>query len=490
MEAATIPTTKARRKAFVFVDPLTQDTDVLDRALREGTVGVCAILHALERVRSPAEESGILAWYRANEPQFEFVIGAKGVVEMLDKLQDLALQHDLEYIGCASVDHDAGLDSSDILAACLGLPHNDLKMCRARRVKSQMKIAVSEAGLRCPKFATCRTAASLPQILSDAGLSYPIVVKTPAGAGTNQVWVCHDEARARSATSAVLQGPDWFGRRPLYALLEEYIPGSEYAVNMICTPTETYVTDIWRYIKTEDSEGVMVYERSELVFDIENYSEMIDYSKKTAAAVGISVGPAHLEVKCPYVDTKEPTMMEIAARFAGGWKSRLTATVVPGWDPYQAALDALCGRTPRMPESFKPTELVFYVFCRTDRAGSIREIKGVEEIQKLPTYHSHYLFARVGMSVRHTRDIFSHPMTVFLVSKDVNRNQIESDEAAIHNLFRIVYEDEAVPIVDADETGGEVETEDTEDDSMLSDRGASLSVDMGTTTEDKDEPLV
>eukprot|EP00741_Cyanophora_paradoxa_P007000 tig00001067_g6772.t1 len=431
------------RRAFIFLDPLSQDPELIARCVARGDIAVALILHRLEShwgQEGPLDIDAVLQWFKTWEPRFSHVLGATSVALAVDQLQALAITENIRYVGCASIDNDAGQDTCDLIAATLGLPHNTLHQFRARRNKLAMKVAAMAAGLRCARFSVCRSQLDVAAALAKHEDRWPIVVKTPAGAGTVQVKICRSRAEVESAVGNVLNTPDWFKRRAPYALVEEYLPGTEFAVNMMCTPDHgTHVTDIWRYTKREDA-GVPVYQRAELCdcTDGERFGRLAEYGRAVAGAVGMRVGPCHLE--CKVSEAGEPVMLEVAARFSGGYKPALAAFVT-SWDPFLAALDVFEGREPKLPASFKPRAHVFHVFCSVSRGGLVQRIRGLQEITRLPSYHGHMLYAEAGAALQPTTDLFTHPLSVFLVHRE--RDQLLLDESRVHNLFRIQFADEA-----------------------------------------------
>ena len=81
--------------------------------------------------------------------------------------------------------HESGVELADQIAEKLNLFHNDIKLSTARRDKGEMRKVLKESNLTCPDFMTCTT---LQQVFdfSDAH-NFPLMMKTPKGAGTSQV---------------------------------------------------------------------------------------------------------------------------------------------------------------------------------------------------------------------------------------------------------------------------------------------------------------
>jgi len=141
------------------------------------------------------------------------------------------------------------------VGALLGLAvHYNLGLASARRDKALMKQAVSNAGLRVARYArlTAWDGSDVKGAIRDLDLEPPFVVKTPRGMSTMDVYICDtaEEAVKRSVLIVKSVGSD--GTKANFSLLEEFLGGEEFAINLIASPTlpcGVQVTDIWKYDK-------------------------------------------------------------------------------------------------------------------------------------------------------------------------------------------------------------------------------------------------
>jgi hypothetical protein len=220
-------------------------------------------------VPKPSDGSKMVEYYPTAEALLECGIhqvyeppmGSKfDIVECAAMLKTIEAQQNLRFLGVVPC-RESSVDFSDILGALLGLTVvNDLGLANARRDKGLMKVAVANAGLRVAKYArlTQRDGSDALKAIDELELSYPVVVKTPRGMSTMDVFICSSAEEAVDHTAEIVRsvGPD--GRRTQYALLEEFIGGEEFAINLLASPTTprgVQVTDIWLYHKI-NAEGV------------------------------------------------------------------------------------------------------------------------------------------------------------------------------------------------------------------------------------------
>mmetsp|Transcript_12764 Transcript_12764/g.26878 ORF Transcript_12764/g.26878 Transcript_12764/m.26878 type:complete len:570 (-) Transcript_12764:202-1911(-) len=371
---------------------------------------------------------------------YEPPVGVKfDVMECAYHLKTIEAQQNLRFLGVIPC-RESSVDVADMLSALLGLRNgNDLGLAGARRDKGLMKVAVANAGLRVAKYARLTRAdgGEVELAVEELELEFPIVVKTPRGWSTQDVYICNDCQEAKECVSKIVKslGPD--GRKTQYALLEEFLTGEEFAVNLITSPTTprgVQVTDIWRYHKIF-LHGTMVNTWQSMVDPHDKaYASLVRYAEGVCRAVGIKYGMAHIEIKAEY-DSKlgrwiNPAMIEVGARMAGGRKSVMAEAVIPGWYPFAAMVDAHCGFPVLIPPSFRPVKQATHVFIPSDKDGILKSMSG-ENFERLPTYYDHALSAKIGKRVRKSKEIGSFCAHLWLtgtteeVQRDAERARAE-----------------------------------------------------------------
>jgi len=364
------------------------------------------------------------------------------VTECANHLHTIQSQQNLRFLGVLPL-REAMVDHSDILAALLGLTvHNDLGNASARRDKALMKATVANAGLRVAKYArlTARDGSDLPEAVKELELEFPVVVKTPRGMSTCDVYICQsmEEAVERSAQIVRSVGPD--GTKANFSLLEEFLGGTEFAVNLIATPT-TYrgvqVTDIWQYDKV-NLDGAMVNRWQTMVNPHDpKFSAMVRYAEGVCRAVGIKYGLGHCEIKAKWDEQRQrwvdPCMIEIGARLAGGRKAIMAGKTIPGWNPFDAMLDAHCGFPLRVPPSFTPAKIARQVYVPSDKTGTLQSVTG-DDFSRLPSYDDHMMLCEVGKPVKRSVDLMSFAGYVWLTG---TQEQIERDAADARDNFKV-----------------------------------------------------
>lgn len=417
------------QNALVLLDPKIPDCIHLIEAGKKRGLMVMAV------VPKPNDGSKLVAFHPTAEALLEVgmhqvyepPLGSKfDVVECAAHLKTIESQQNLRFLGVVPC-REAAVDFADILGALLGLAVvNDLGLASARRDKGLMKLAVSNAGLRVAKYArlTQGDGSDVIQAVQELELEYPVVVKTPRGMSTMDVFICSNEKEAVESASKIVRsiGPD--GRKVQYALLEEFIGGEEFALNLIASPTTprgVQVTDCWMYHKI-NTDGTMVNTVQEMCNPHDKkFSSLVQYVEGVARAVGIKYGVGHCELKAKWDEKRQkwvdPVMIEIAGRLAGGRKAIMAGATIPGWQPFDAMIDAHCGFPVRMPPSFTPRRKAAQVYVPSDKNGILKSIKG-NDFERLKSYNNHVMLKKVGDPVKRAMDLTSFAAYVWLIGEE------------------------------------------------------------------------
>lgn len=439
------------QNALVLLDPKIPDCNYLIEAGKKRGLMIMAVV---PKPNDGSKSGGLGLYYPTAEALldvgmhqvYEPPMGSKfDIVECAAHLKTIESQQNLRFLGVVPC-REAAVDFADILGALLGLAVvNDLGLASARRDKGLMKVAVANAGLRVAKYArlTQGDGSDVIKAVHELELEYPVVIKTPRGMSTMDVFICGDEKEAVKRSSEIVRsvGPD--GRKVQYALLEEFIGGEEFALNLIASPTTprgVQVTDVWMYHKI-NTEGTMVNTYQEMLDPHDKrYALLVQYAEGVARAVGIKYGVGHCELKAKWDEKRnrwvDPVMIEIAGRLAGGRKSIMAEATVPGWHPFDAMIDAHCGFPVRMPPSFSPRQKAVQVYVPSDKDGILQSIKG-DDFQRLPTHNDHTVLRKPGDKIVKARDLMSFVAYVWLIGEDAD---VKRDTQIARDEFKVEVE--------------------------------------------------
>jgi tRNA A64-2'-O-ribosylphosphate transferase len=329
-------------------------------------------------------------------------------------------------------------------------------------------------------------------------LQSPVVVKTPQGFSTTDVFVCHTDGEVENAVRTICGcdssdedgvrnndihrnrlGPD--GRRVKEALIEEYIDGTEFAVNLMALPStwihsdtvnndatpddkrdgihalQLVVTDVWKYEKNEKAR----YGSADICNPYDPALNVITkFAIDVASAVGIECGAAHVELKATLIDGiyMNPCLIEVGARLSGGRKASMTQAALAAtvsrdspasdspWNPFRALIASHCGfvgfstlksSVVHQLYFFKPRHFVRHLFLPIEESGQIKMIHGlVHDVTScnLSTFHSMAMLIRKGDTVERTTDITTCAGFLWLVGE---RHLVNKDTKTFLETFKV-----------------------------------------------------
>lgn len=285
-------------------------------------------------------------------------------------------------------------------------------------------------GVRINASRVVATAAEALAFQEEVG-AWPIVVKPTGGAGAISVFFADDRAELLHHCQAVLESG--LGE----VLVEEYVGGQEFAVNgMVDRDHDFLITDVWIYDKRA-SHGIpnLYYQSIKLSSEEPIFWELARYAADVVAALGLRRSPVHMEVK---VDERGPCLIEVGARMAGGDQPVL-ASKVHGRSLFDLAA---CHYLDELPLS--PTDVDFGRYdslaarivsgIQSRPLERIRTVRGVAEVESLPSFEGFGALRMPGMSLPQTRDLETKSYEVYLLHPDPR--QVALDAERIRHLLR------------------------------------------------------
>lgn len=310
---------------------------------------------------------------------------------------------------------EPGVLLADVLSEMLGLPTNGTALSPARRDKYLMIEALRRAGLRCADQFRSSDVETVVEWAQRRG-QYPVVVKPLAASGSQGVAICVDAEQVRHAAQAILGTTTMYAQVNTEVLVQSYLPGTEYVVDIVSWARQRYTCGVWRYQKRRQGNHNVYHLMALVPPDDPVVAELTSYVHEVLDALGIQHGAAHAEVM---MTPDGPALVEIGARMNGG--------MLPAYDREccgadQATLTALAYLRPQeflaryAGGSYQlRREAVVYdvetelegVLARIDD-DVLAELHGVESVREV------VLKVRPGDRLRPTTDLPSSPMTIHL----------------------------------------------------------------------------
>ncbi|MFN3357136.1 MAG: ATP-grasp domain-containing protein [Pseudomonas sp.] len=315
---------------------------------------------------------------------------------------------------------ETGVPLADLLNERLQLPyHNDFDKTEARRNKYDMIQCVAQAQL-----SAARQFAAASWALADTWIRehgrFPVVIKPLASAGADGVFVCVDRKACEVAVGKLLGTTNKLNLPNTQVLIQEYLAGVEYVVNMVSLNGQSLVTEVVRYQKQRTKEGGILYDIDELIgSDSAVYPVLVDYTRSVLRCLGIRNGPSHAEVM---LTAEGPKLVEIAARTDGILHPGVSRQTT-GLGQIEAV--ALSIVEPEFFSQLLARDVDYrllqhtYNVCLINRShGCFYKDLFLQELLKLESFFDVVFYVENGQSLGVTQDVFSQPGTVYLVHTD------------------------------------------------------------------------
>ncbi|CNE22723.1 ATP-grasp domain-containing protein [Yersinia nurmii] len=329
---------------------------------------------------------------------------------------------------------ESGVLLCDELNHRFGLPFaNDYNHSEARRNKYAMIETITHAGLAAARQTTASEwPAAERWIKSHNG--YPVVLKPLASAGSDSVFICHSLAEAEDAFVQIIGNYNKLNAVNQQVLIQEYLDGVEYVVNMVSLMGRPLVTEVVRYTKLRLASGRILYDIDEILdSSFEHYQALVSYTRQVIESLGIRNGPSHAEVM---LTTSGPKLVEVAARTDGILRPTISARTT-GLGQISATVMAITAPTQFL--SFTECHPSYQLQNYSYNIGLINRHKGIfhqedflSELLTLPSFSLADFYVEEGDAIGVTQDVFSQPGAIYLVHSDAET--IHNDYLTIRRL--------------------------------------------------------
>lgn len=205
---------------------------------------------------------------------------------------------------------ESGVYLAEYMAAALHLAGNNPQSSILRRNKFHMQEALRQNGLRMIRQYLVHDeedAVSKGKSLT----SRPVVLKPTESAGTDGVFFCDNEEDIRRAFKFIYRQNNLFGKPNDSVLIQEYIPGEEYIVDVVLKDGHLRTGGIFKYRKQKGPTGAPIYRSIDLMpFAGDKQQKLLAYSKKILQALELHNGPAHIEIMMTDEKDALPVLIE------------------------------------------------------------------------------------------------------------------------------------------------------------------------------------
>jgi len=326
---------------------------------------------------------------------------------------------------------ELGVELADRLAEHFGVRGNPVATSVVRRNKFEMKRAIAAAGLDHAKGMFVRSAKEAVEFVRRE-LEYPVVAKPPEGASAHNVFFCQNEDELVRRVNQIIGSPDVYEKISCGAVIEEFVSGDEYAVNLFGDDERLVVTSVWRYEWRSTPFCSHCY-WNEFLQDPDDpaLSELCDYARRLYRAVDMRLGSAHAEIR---LSPRGPVAMEIGARLMGAANETFGDVGMRLDMPMENIKVFATGRSD-VPDRPMMHERLGYATLPYVTEGVVTAVRGLDIIRVLPTYHSEIIGAKPGDRIFPSRGLDDFACGVWL--KAATEAELVRDLRIVHDVFRV-----------------------------------------------------
>ncbi len=325
-------------------------------------------------------------------------------------------------IVCIVPGSETGVRLADSLNKALGLRGNDPDTTYMRCTKEGMHEALGKAGIRRIESAVVSSEEDVERFWKDNALTKAVLKFSESG-GTVGLKICDSLEACLDHFRLMLGMYNMWGSSESPILIQEYIGGTEYIVNSISIDGKHKISDIWRYEKIVQDDGVLVYDTCILVDRlVPGMQDILQYDYKVLDAVDMKNGFCHNEIK---VDEKGPVLIETNARVMGGNLTREYLDEVFGSHMTNITLRSLL--EPAFFDSYmlmpyRPRKSAMFKFSIVPRDVKADLGPFFELVRHLDSYREIVYFGGTGMQeYPRTIDLETSPFFIRLINEDYGK---------------------------------------------------------------------
>ena len=230
----------------------------------------------------------------------------------------------------------------------------------------------SAAGIAQPKFEVFKN--SNDAYLFGSKTVLPFVVKPSDSSGSRGVTIVSHSCELSQAIDSAFE----FSKAG-EIIIEEFMTGTEYTVEILAVEAEVNVLLVTRKIKVSENTRTVSRELASISPENFLYPKIAHLAKSAFESLGIKNGPGHLEM---IVDEETGPVGVVEAAFRGGGfnLSDRLVQLTTGIDLTSACLMPFLGEQPSIPEiNYRPSVLFF----QPTQKGRLVNVLGLVEVEKI-----------------------------------------------------------------------------------------------------------
>lgn len=297
----------------------------------------------------------------ANEYFNVSTIDVEGVCEVAQKFNP---------DGIMTLATDMPMRSVSAAAKKCGLPGISMDTAIKATDKGEMIKAFEACGVEHPWYFIALSESEFESVKGK--VSFPCIMKPTDSSGSRGVVLVNSVAELEKEYSYTKDNSRGGG-----VIIEEYMTGSEVSVEVMAIDGKPHVLQVTDKLTTGAPHFVEMGHSQPSRLGDENVEKIKDLACRAVKAVGISDGPAHVEIM---LTPDGPKMVELGARMGGDCITTHLVPLSTGIDMIRATIEISCGETPDLNQKIYKGSAIRYF---STPCGVIKNIEGVEKALKI-----------------------------------------------------------------------------------------------------------
>lgn len=236
--------------------------------------------------------------------------------------------------------------------------------------KGEMIKAFEAAGVEHPWYYIVSSHSELAKVIDK--INYPCIMKPTDSSGSRGVVLCHNREELENEYEYSLH-ESHVGA----VIIEEYLQGPEFSIEVMVIGGKPHVLQITDKLTTGAPHFVEMGHSQPTRQNDENQNKIRDLARRAVEAVGIDVGPAHVEM---ILTNDGPKMVELGARMGGDCITTHLVPLSTGIDMVGCTIKLACGEEIDIAPKISMGSAIRYF---QTKQGVIKSINGIEEAKRI-----------------------------------------------------------------------------------------------------------
>lgn len=287
---------------------------------------------------------------------------ADGVMTLATDMPMRSVAFTCEKLGLTGISYDTAIKSTD---------------------KAEMIHAFEAAGVEHPWYYVVTNPSDTFDVLHK--VNYPCIAKPTDNSGSRGIMLAHNPEELLTAVAYSAKN----GRGGA-VIIEEYLQGPEVSVEIIVYHGVPHILQITDKLTTGAPHFVEMGHAQPSSLAKEDLKKISDLACRSVKAVGLTDGPAHVEI---ILTASGPKMVELGARMGGGCITTHLVPLSTGIDMVKATIDICLNQEPDLtPTIHRGSAIRFFA----PPCGIIQSIERIDEATHLPNVKEIAFTKQVG----------------------------------------------------------------------------------------------